>query len=78
MEQQNIIKGNKVKFYDCFQVSIDKDASGTNPKHYPIGIVDKVYIYHSIFGYSDQVCDIKIGNRISRAHFTNCVTKIPN
>jgi len=76
MEQ--IQKGDHVRFYDCIQAMRDKDASGKDPKHYPVGIVDKVYIYHSSLGYSDEVCDIIIGDKISKAHFTSGVTKIPN
>ena len=65
--------GSSVKFYDCQQASKDKDYSGTNPKHYPIGKVIKIYDYKSYFGYIDKVCDIQIGKRISKAHFVRGV-----
>jgi len=76
--KQQIKKGDSVKFYDSRQANIDKDYSGKNPNHYPIGIVDKVYIYHSSMGYSDEVCDIIFNGKISKSHFTRMIIKIPN
>lgn len=66
-------KGSKVRFYDCHQAWIDKDHSGDNPKYYPVGEVVKVYDYTASFGYTDRVCDIKIGDRISKGHFARGV-----
>lgn len=68
-----VVIGSFVKFYDCQQANKDKDYSGTNPKYYPIGEVVNVYDYKSKFGYTDRVCDIQIGERISKAHFVRCV-----
>ncbi len=62
-----------VQFYDCFIAMKEKDYSGENPKHYPIGKVIKVYDYTSYFGYTDKVCDIQIGDRISKGHFVDAV-----
>lgn len=71
-----IKKGDSVRFYDCYQANKDKDYSGTNPKHFPIGKVIKVYNYTSTYGYTDRCCDIKIGDRISKAHFVSMVEKV--
>lgn len=60
-----------VRFYDCQTANAEKDCSG--PKHYPIGKVIAVYDYKSYFGYTDRVCDIQIGERISKAHFVSGV-----
>ena len=68
-----VVIGSFVKFYDCQQANKDRDYSGANPKHYPIGEVVAVYDYKSYFGYTDRVCDIKIGERISKAHFVRGV-----
>jgi hypothetical protein len=62
-----------VRFYDCQKANAEKDYSGANPKHYPIGKVIAVYDYKSSLGYTDRVCDIKIGERISKAHFVRAV-----
>jgi len=75
-KNNSISIGDSVKFYDCHQAFLDKDYSGENPKHYPIGIVKKIYDYKSYFGYTDRVCDIQVGNRISEAHFISAVTPI--
>lgn len=68
-----VVIGSFVKFYDSQQANKDKDYSGTNPKYYPIGEVVNVYDYKSKFGYTDRVCDIQIGERISKGHFVRCV-----
>jgi hypothetical protein len=68
-----VVIGSFVKFYDCQQANRDKDFSGANPKYYPIGKVIDVYDYKSTFGYTDRVCDIQIGERISKAHFVRGV-----
>ena len=75
---KEIVKGSLVKFYDCQQANNDRDFSGENPKYYPIGKVINVYNYKSSFGYSDKVCDIQIGDRVSKAHFVRCVEIIYN
>lgn len=64
-----VVIGSFVRFYDCQKANKDKDFSGTNHKHYPIGKVLNIYKYKSKFGYVDEVCDIEIGERISKAHF---------
>lgn len=76
MEELKLIVGSFVKFYDCQQANKDRDFSGRNSKYYPIGKVINIYDYKSIFGYIDRVCDIQIGERISKAHFVNCVEKV--
>jgi len=68
-----VIIGSFVRFYDCQQANKDRDFSGTNPKYYPIGKVIAVYDYKNYFGYIDRVCDIQIGERISKAHFVRGV-----
>jgi len=68
-----VVIGSFVKFYDCQQANNDKDFSGVNPKYYPIGKVINIYDYKSTFGYTDMVCDIQIGERISKAHFVRGV-----
>ena len=68
-----VVIGSFVKFYDCQQANKDRDFSGANPKYYPIGKVIDVYDYKSTFGYTDRVCDIQIGERISKAHFVRGV-----
>lgn len=68
-----VVIGSFVKFYDCQQANKDRDFSGSNPKYYPIGKVIDVYDYKSKFGYTDRVCDIQIGERISKAHFVRGV-----
>lgn len=78
LKEQEIIKGCFVKFYDCQTAYAEKDYSGSNPKHYPIGRVVAVYDYKSYFGYIDRVCDIQVGDRISKAHFVNGVELIIN
>jgi hypothetical protein len=70
----NIKVGDKVKFYDCDQARIDKDYSGKNPKHYPIGEVVDVYEKpSSVYNAINKLCDIKINDRISRGHFIHGV-----
>lgn len=71
-----VAKGSLVKFYDSQMANAEKDYSGKNPKHYPIGIVVDVYDYKRFFGYTDKVCDIQIGERISKAHFVSGVTVV--
>lgn len=68
-----VVIGSFVRFYDCQTANAEKDYSGANPKHYPIGKVIDVYDYKSYFGYADRVCDIQIGERISKGHFVRCV-----
>ena len=68
-----VVIGSFVRFYDCQQANKDRDYSGANSKYYPIGEVVDVYDYKSSFGYIDKVCDIKIGERISKAHFVRGV-----
>lgn len=68
--------GDMVKFYDCSKAMDDKDYSGSNPKYYPIGKVIRVYdnvwsLDESVF--VDRVCDIQIGDRISKGHFVTGV-----
>jgi hypothetical protein len=70
-----INKWSRVRFYDCQQAFKDRDFSGSNPKHYPIGIVIDVYWYHQM-NYSTLLCDILTGERISRGHFVSAVTAI--
>jgi hypothetical protein len=70
-----ISKWSKVRFYDCHQAMIDRDYSGKNPKHYPIGLVIDVYWKQNEF-YSDLLCDIQIGDRISRGHFVSAIEGI--
>ena len=70
--------GDSVKFYDARQAIKDNDHSGSNPKHYPIGLVIRVYDYICAFsGESETVCDIQIGDRISTGHFITGVEIIP-
>ena len=71
-----VVIGSFVKFYDCQQANADKEYSGANPKYYPIGKVLRVYDYNSKLGYIDRVCDIQIGERISKAHFVSAVTVV--
>ena len=71
-----VVIGSFVRFYDCPTANAEKDYSGANPKHYPIGKVITVYDYKSYFGYTDKVCDIQIGERISKAHFVTGVDVI--
>lgn len=73
-----IIVGSSVKFYDCRKAMEDKDHSGTKDKYFPIGKVIKLYEYKSMFGYTDKVCDIEIGDRISKAHFVRAVKVVKN
>jgi hypothetical protein len=68
-----VVIGSFVRFYDCQQANKDRDYSGANAKYYPIGEVVAVYDYKSSLGYTDRVCDIKIGERISKAHFVRGV-----
>jgi hypothetical protein len=68
-----VVIGSFVRFYDCQTANAEKDYSGANPKHYPIGKVIAVYDYKSYFGYTDRVCDIQVGERISKAHFVTGV-----
>ena len=68
-----VVIGSFVRFYDCQTANAEKDYSGANPKHYPIGKVIDVYDYKSYFGYTDRVCDIQVGERISKAHFVTGV-----
>lgn len=70
---KNISDGDTVRFYDSIQAQKDKDYSGANPDYYPIGKVIRVYDYKSPWGHTDEVCDIQIGDRISKSHFTRCV-----
>lgn len=72
-EIEPVEKGDLVQFYDCDTASKDRDFSGENPKYYPFGIVVSVYDYKSFYGHTDKVCDIKIKNRISKAHFVDGV-----
>lgn len=74
---KGITKGDLVRFYDCDLANKEKDYSGTNPKCYPTGKVLCVYLYtSSYFGYSEMVCDILIGKRISKRHFITGVEKV--
>lgn len=68
-----LVIGSFVKFYDCQTANKERDYSGSNPKHYPIGKVIDIYDYKSSFGYTDRVCDIQIGERISKGHFVTGV-----
>ena len=68
-----VVIGSFVRFYDCQTANAEKDYSGTNPKNFPIGKVVAVYDYKSYFGYVDRVCDIQIGERISKGHFVRAV-----
>ena len=70
---ESLVIGCPVRFYDSQMANMEKDYSGTNPKYYPVGKVIDIYDYKSCFGYIDRVCDIQIGERISKAHFVNCV-----
>lgn len=73
----NVIVGSSVRFYDSQKANKDKDYSGTNSKYFPIGEVIAIYKYKSIiYDYIHDVCDIKINNRISKAHFIECVQLI--
>lgn len=65
----SVTVGCLVRFYDSQKAHADKDHSGTNSKYYPIGKVISIYDYKSIYGYIDRVCDIQIGDRISKSHF---------
>ena len=78
MKKSNSIKvGNLVKFYDCDQAHRDRDYSGENIKHYPTGEVIKVYDHKCKFsGQIDELCDIRINDRISKGHFTRSVDLI--
>lgn len=69
-------KGDFVRFYDCQSANKDKDYSGKNQKYYPIGTIISVYDYTSRDGFTDRVCDIQVGRRISEAHFVSWVTLI--
>jgi hypothetical protein len=71
-----VVIGSFVRFYDCCKANSDKDYSGANQKYYPTGKVIDVYDYKSSFGYTDRVCDIQIGERISKAHFVSGVTVV--
>jgi len=64
--------GSEVRFYDSDKAFADRDFSG-NEKHFPVGKVLKIYNYKSFYGYIDKVCDIQIGERISKAHFVSAV-----
>tara|TARA_R110000868_G_C10820979_1_gene758626 strand:+ start:282 stop:575 length:294 start_codon:yes stop_codon:yes gene_type:complete len=68
-----VVIGSFVRFYDCQTANAEKDYSGANPKHYPIGKVIAVYDYKSYFGYTDRLCDIQVGERISKGHFVTGV-----
>lgn len=61
-----------VKFYDSDQANIDRDYSGKNEKYYPMGKVIKVYT-RDRGDYLDKLCDIQVGDRISKGHFVDCV-----
>lgn len=74
--KSKVVVGDFVKFYDCQQANLDKDFSGTNPKYYPTGKVINIYEYESKLGYTDTVCDIQIGERISKAHFIRSVEPV--
>jgi hypothetical protein len=69
----NVKIGDSVRFYDCQTAMKEKDYSGENTRHYPVGKVISIYDYKSYFGYTDKVCDIQIGDRISKAHFITSV-----
>jgi hypothetical protein len=71
-----VVIGSLVRFYDCQQADRDRDFSGTNLKYYPIGKVIDVYNFKSWFGYEDECCNIQIGERISKGHFTRCVNVV--
>ena len=73
MKTDLVKEGDFVRFYDCQKATKDKDFSGEDKKYYPIEKVLRVYEYISSLGYVDEVCDIQIGERISRAHFTRGV-----
>ena len=76
---QKIEIGNKVRFYDCDQARIERDFSGINPKYYPIGEVVDIYKKRSlVYDAIHKLCDIKIGDRISKGHFINGVELINN
>lgn len=69
-------QGDLVKFYDCQKAANDRDYSGANPKHYPIGKVLRVYdhawsLEENVF--VDRVCDVEIDGRISKGHFVTGV-----
>lgn len=49
-----------------------------NPKYYPIGRVIRVYDLKTYMGYTDRVCDIQVGDRISKGHFVHAVEVIEN
>ena len=66
--------GDLVKFYDCQKAYASKDYSGANPTHYPIGEVIRVYFKKCYYSRElDYLCDIKIDDRISTAHFVSGV-----
>lgn len=69
--------GDIVKFYDCKSAFRDRDFSGKDPKYYPLGEVVRVYDYTS-HGVTDKVCDIKVGNSISKTHFVDslCIGRL--
>ena len=77
MKNEDLKPGNKVKFYDCYQAQlIDRDYSGSDPKHYPIGLVVDVYDHIMTLEdrlFTDKVCDILINGRISKGHFVDGV-----
>ncbi len=73
----NLIVGNLVQFYDSHTAHRERDYSGSNPKHYPVGKVIKVYDHKSYYGgHIDRVCDIFIEGRVSKGHFITGVTLI--
>ena len=72
-QKQILITGDFVRFYDCDQANRDRDYSGTKSKYYPIGKIINVYNYTTHYGFTDKVCDIQIGERISKAHFISGV-----
>jgi hypothetical protein len=41
--QSNLKISDNVRFYDVDTANKEKDYSGSNPKHYPIGIVVDIY-----------------------------------
>jgi hypothetical protein len=73
-----VVTGCSVLFYDCQMAMKDRDYSGSDLKHYTIGKVIDVYDYTSCFGYTDRVCDIEVGERVSRAHFVRGVKVVNN
>lgn len=67
--------GDPVKFYDVQRANQDRDYSG-DPEYYSVGMILKIYEYKSKFGYSDIVCDIQVGDRVSNSHFITGVELI--